>query len=154
MDELIKQGQWWWLISVPVLTGMFALLGSWWGSRLGKTTEHAQWLRNEKKKDYVEAIKATDNATYALRCLVQGKAHLAPELSSDSDFISSVNVMGPRTVTRTLRQFVDATFKCQAILGEPESETRMARAQAAQSSVNDHYQALLKAMRSDLGVKD
>jgi hypothetical protein len=56
MDELIKQGQWWWLVAVPVLTGALALLGSWWGSRLGKKTEHAQWLRNAKETAYVEFL--------------------------------------------------------------------------------------------------
>lgn len=53
---MIKQGQWWWLLAVPVLTGAFALFGSWWGSRLGKNTEHSQWLRNAKDKAYVEFL--------------------------------------------------------------------------------------------------
>lgn len=50
MDELIK------LLAVPVLTGLFALGGSWWGSRLGKNTEHAQWLRNSREKAYVRFL--------------------------------------------------------------------------------------------------
>jgi hypothetical protein len=50
MDELFK------LFAVPILTGAFALGGSWWGSRLGKKTEHAQWLRNAREKAYVQFI--------------------------------------------------------------------------------------------------
>lgn len=50
MDELFK------LFAVPVLTGLFALGGSWWGSRLGKKTEHSQWLRNAREKAYVQFL--------------------------------------------------------------------------------------------------
>lgn len=53
MDELVKQGQWWWLL-IPLGTGVFALIGSWLGSFLGRTTEHKQWLRNQKQEAYSE----------------------------------------------------------------------------------------------------
>lgn len=51
MDDLIRQGQWWWLL-LPVVTALFALFGSWLGSKLGKDSEHAQWLRNRKQELY------------------------------------------------------------------------------------------------------
>lgn len=75
MDELIKQGQWWWLLAVPVLTGVFALFGSWWGSRLGKQTEHGQWLRNAKETAYVRFL---DQAQTLL-----AEAHWTPQYGAE-----------------------------------------------------------------------
>lgn len=54
MDELIKQGQWWWL----VLPAVLALFGSWLGALFGKTSEHAQWLRNQKLESYTTYVNA------------------------------------------------------------------------------------------------
>jgi hypothetical protein len=56
MDEFIKQGQWWWLLIVPIATFVFALGGSWWGTNLGKITEHEQWLRNQKQAAYQKFV--------------------------------------------------------------------------------------------------
>lgn len=57
MDKLVSEGQWWWLFVVPVAAGFFALLGSWIGSRLGKVTEHQQWLRNHKIESYTNLLR-------------------------------------------------------------------------------------------------
>ncbi|MEW1821747.1 hypothetical protein AB0323_13325 [Arthrobacter sp. NPDC080031] len=72
MDELIKQGQWWWLLVVPIATGSLALLGSWLGSRLGKTTEHEQWLRNEKIETYSEYLETIRRVDLLLERVVGG----------------------------------------------------------------------------------
>lgn len=53
MDELIRQGQWWWPFLVPVATGVLALAGSWAGSKWGKTAEHKQWRRNQRQEAYL-----------------------------------------------------------------------------------------------------
>jgi hypothetical protein len=66
MEELIKQGQSWWPVAVPILTGAFALFGSWLGSRLGKVTEHVQWLRNSKQAAYAEFLSAIVEASSTL----------------------------------------------------------------------------------------
>ncbi|MFJ6536746.1 hypothetical protein ACIQH5_10975 [Paenarthrobacter sp. NPDC091711] len=58
MDELIKQGQWWWIL-VPVLT---ALAGAWVGARLTRTTEHKQWLRNQKVEAYTNILRQVNAA--------------------------------------------------------------------------------------------
>lgn len=58
MDEWIRQGHWWWLLVVPLATGVFALFGSWLGSMLGKTTEHDQWLRNQRMQNYMDFMEA------------------------------------------------------------------------------------------------
>lgn len=56
MDEWIKQGHWWWLLVVPIATGVFALLGSWLGSRLARRSEQTQWTRNKKQEAYADFI--------------------------------------------------------------------------------------------------
>ncbi|MFE4078201.1 hypothetical protein [Paenarthrobacter sp. YIM B13468] len=61
MDELIKQGQWWWPFFVPIATGILAMLGSWLGSRWGKTTEHKQWLRNKKMEAYSDFLSVAES---------------------------------------------------------------------------------------------
>lgn len=63
MDEWIKQGHWWWLLVVPIATGIFALLGSWLGSKLGKSTEHKQWLRDQQRNAYADLIDSTKAAS-------------------------------------------------------------------------------------------
>ncbi|MFE4198448.1 hypothetical protein ACFRJ9_21585 [Paenarthrobacter sp. NPDC056912] len=43
-----------------VLTGLFAFVGTWAGSRFSHTNEHAQWLRNEKMaacSDFLMAVE-------------------------------------------------------------------------------------------------
>lgn len=62
MDEFIKQGHWWWLLVVPVATGVFALGGSWLGAWLGRATEHKQWIRDNKQKAYTRFLSATTDA--------------------------------------------------------------------------------------------
>ena len=69
MDELIK------VFGVPVLAGALALFGSWWGSRLGKKTEHKQWLRNARETAYVEFI---DQAKTMLT-----EAHYTPQYGAE-----------------------------------------------------------------------
>lgn len=58
MDELIRQGQWWWPFLVPVSTGLLALAGSWFGSKWGKTAEHKQWRRNQRQDAYLALFDA------------------------------------------------------------------------------------------------
>lgn len=68
MDEFLKQGHWWWLLIVPASTFVLALLGSLWGTNLGKITEHKQWLRNQKQAAYqkfVAIAQANSHNVYA-----------------------------------------------------------------------------------------
>lgn len=55
MDELVKQGQWWWLL-IPLGTGVFALFGSWLGASLARWSEQKQWTRNKKQEAYADFI--------------------------------------------------------------------------------------------------
>ncbi|MDP9885501.1 hypothetical protein J2W21_003024 [Sinomonas atrocyanea] len=55
-DAAMSATDWIQLAAVPVLTGLFALLGGWLGSKIGKATEHQQWLRNQKHEAYVSFL--------------------------------------------------------------------------------------------------
>ena len=44
------------LFAVPVASAIFALFGSWLGTRWGRANEHKQWLRNERVKVYSEFL--------------------------------------------------------------------------------------------------
>lgn len=48
------------LLCVPVVTGVLALLGSWFGSWLGRINEYRQWLRNQKQAAYSEFLGVWD----------------------------------------------------------------------------------------------
>lgn len=103
MDELIKQGQWWWML-IPLGTGIFALVGSWLGSRLGKDNEHAQWRRNQKQVEYARYLDAVEDLNTAL-------ARIRWELEPYSSGVSAVDGMDEahdRLVKATARLFLVA----------------------------------------------
>lgn len=57
----------WLRLIAPVVAGLFALGGSWLGTRFGKATEHQQWLRNQKQEAYVAFInEARDMLIHAM----------------------------------------------------------------------------------------
>ncbi|MBT2522758.1 hypothetical protein [Arthrobacter sp. ISL-28] len=151
MDDLIRQGQWWWLL-VPLGTGLFALIGSWVGSTLGKATEHWQWLRNEKQKEYVAAVGSLSAAVDALAALIQEKP--ARDVPEDSSFITPVNVLGPNRVKKAMRTVMSDIQACLSILSQQQSEKRTADAQAAHDILVKNYDSFVEAVRRDLGVKD
>lgn len=101
MEELIKQSQSWWPAAVPVLTGAFALLGSWLGSRLGKITEHGQWLRNSKQAAYAEYLSA----------IVEASSTLEPDIDAREAqrraaiALSQIRLIGARRVTSAAVSF-------------------------------------------------
>jgi hypothetical protein len=151
MDELIKQGQWWWLVSVPVLAGAFALLGSWLGSKLGKSTEHWQWLRNEKRKEYIAAIASMDTLTHGMGKLARLEAR-EPSASAKPTFIPPINVLAPNSVKLKLNAFLAASNAYMEI-HTLDSEDRQPMLQAHREVEKANSEFLL-AVRNDLGVKD
>lgn len=101
MEELIKQGQSWWPVAVPVLTGAFALLGSWLGSRLGKITEHEQWLRNSKQAAYAEYLSAIVEASSTLNPDVEAREAQRRATTA----LSQVRLIGANGVTSAAVSF-------------------------------------------------
>lgn len=99
MEELIKQGQSWWPVAVPVLTGAFAFLGSWLGSRLGKITEHGQWLRNSKQA--AEYLSAIVEASSTLEPAIEARE--AQRRSAIA--LSQIRLIGARRVTSAAVSF-------------------------------------------------
>ena len=151
MDELIKQGQWWWLL-VPLGTGVFALVGSWLGAKLGQKTEHKQWLRNEKQKEYVAAIAATTSILEAVRLMVLDQS--ATLELEPSTYIPPIDVLAPHKVKVTLREFLVGIHECIDVLQDLNSSDRMDRARLRFEALAEKHATLLKQIREDLGVKD
>lgn len=95
MDELIKQGQWWWPFLVPIATGLLALLGSWVGTKLGKATEHAQWLRNERVRVYVDFLAEVKEEIWKLQT---SPSPQSVPFSFPVDRLARIDIVGSNTV--------------------------------------------------------
>jgi hypothetical protein len=99
MDELIRQGQWWWLIAVPVVAGLFALAGAWFGGRLGKYNEHSQWRRNERVEAYTDFLSAITEEQYKR----WGADH--PPLKFPRIQLAKIEIVGSQKVRALARKF-------------------------------------------------
>jgi hypothetical protein len=95
MDELTKQGQWWWPFLVPAATAILALFGSWFGTRWGKTTEHQQWLRNERVKVYTDFLAEIKAEIWKLQT---ASAPQTVEFSFPVDRLARIDIIGSQTV--------------------------------------------------------
>ncbi len=51
-DDLLKLG-------IALLTGVFAFVGTWAGSRFNRVNEHRQWLRDQKMQIYRDTYEAS-----------------------------------------------------------------------------------------------
>lgn len=104
MEDLVRQGQWWWLIAIPVVTGVFALAGSWFGGRLGKNNEHTQWRRNERVKAYTDFLTAIDGETQKI-------SHLRDSRKVALEFpgaeLARIEIMASQSVRVLARKFHD-----------------------------------------------
>lgn len=102
MDDLVRQGQWWWLIAVPVVAGGFALWGGWWGSRLGKNTEHSQWQRNEQVKVYTDFLTSITEELQKIRPV--GDVDEV-ELKFPADEMARIEIVGSQDVRELAHRF-------------------------------------------------
>lgn len=103
MDELIEQGQWWWVFAVPIATGMLAVLGSFLGTRFGKSAEHKQWVRNQKMKSYTEYL----DACTAIHQATRGRHTQGPEEAGRS-FHTFVSDQTPLVIPKKLLPLLEA----------------------------------------------
>lgn len=102
MDELIKQGQWWWPFAVPVAAGIFALVGSWFGTKWGKTTEHQQWLRNERTKVYADFLSAIAEEIWKIK---HSGSPYSAKLKFPNDLLARMDVVGSHTVRKAAWEY-------------------------------------------------
>ncbi|MGO4650220.1 hypothetical protein AB4068_00845 [Arthrobacter sp. 2RAF22] len=155
MDELIKQGQWWWLLVVPVATGGFALFGSWWGSRLGKTTEHEQWLRNEKVETYSQYVESLRRLDHLLSSVIIGAMSLDDALKSDFTGASRLRLISPKSVREAA---MDHNKSRQAVvqflLGSSKEDSQAPAFNDAVNRLDEARSHLTEIMRRDLSITD
>jgi len=151
MDKLVEPGQWW-LLLIPLGTGVFALVGSWLGARLGRTNEHWQWLRNEKRKEYIAASDSISIRLQRINALVTGVPLLTiPEREPAS--YGTLNILAPVPVKRKLIEATNSIDHCLDALEDFESDTRLERASEKYNDATAHFDELVACMRKDLGIK-
>lgn len=152
MDELIKQGQWWWLL-VPLATGLFALGGSWLGAHLGRRTEHSQWLRNEKRKAYHEFLKSGHFFARYLSDVPEQRQMLKEDMNFHAKILlaDDIDFFAPNRLNNHLRAFNSAVV--DAFEYEETAKDSLTRKQAREN-FGKAYKTLRNAMRKDLGITD
>ncbi|UKA61377.1 hypothetical protein [Arthrobacter sp. FW306-04-A] len=156
MDELINQGQWWWLLVVPVATGVLALFGSWWGSRLGKTTEHTQWLRNEKIETYSQYVETIRRGDIYLNSVISGAKAMSDTLeSNDHTGGSRLRLISPKSVRDAAESHIESREAVLEFLDRSSLETsQTTEYKAAHNKMQEARKSLTDAMSRDLGITD
>lgn len=139
MDELIKQGQWWWL----VLPAVLALFGSWLGAIIGKTSEHDQWLRNQRLEKYTTYVNACKHLVRVRRGVPSNRDQFEENFAKLS--LIDVELVATKRVQARLDHFNDAFFSYMT------SETD-------RDVLNKNYEASLEslnaALRRDLRIRN
>ncbi|MDP9982966.1 hypothetical protein J2W14_002368 [Pseudarthrobacter oxydans] len=104
MEDLVRQGQWWWLVAIPVVTGVFALAGAWFGGSLGKYNEHTQWRRNQRAEAYTDFLTALNEE-------IRKISHLRDSRKADVVFpeteLARIEIVGSQNVRVLARKFQD-----------------------------------------------
>jgi hypothetical protein len=144
MDDWLK-------LSVPVLTGIFALFGSWVGSKLGKATEHHQWLRNQKVEVYSSLLRQVHASNLALNHYKTTGQDLNPDLSDIKDISNArLMVVGSRDVRAQSQQMLTV----MQIAGQPENINDTEKFDHWSRRRGEAVAALQAAIRSDLRTED
>lgn len=102
MDKLFQEGQWWWPFLVPIATGLLALGGSWFGTRWGKTTEHGQWLRNERVKVYTDFLTEIKKEIWKLQTAPSTEPVM---FDFPVDRLAKIDIVGSEAVRRAAREY-------------------------------------------------
>lgn len=152
MDQLISQGQWWWVFSIPLLTFIFALAGSWWGSRLGRTTEHWQWLRNEKRERYVTTLNDLNQMMDQLDADILAET-LLDERPYDPTALTSMRLIQPREIRNTIASIVDEMSICLDLLEAAKTQEERDKARPLLDTIREKEADLIGLMRADLNVR-
>lgn len=150
MDQLISQGHWWQLFPVPLVTFIFAVAGSWWGSRLGRTTEHKQWLRNEKLNVYKELHRASEDIMRAFSRAPYEYGHPLDLVELLQEFHRiPTSMFASRKVVRAYREFMTS------ILALTEATATVDPALDGKKAAGESAMMKLRvAIRNDLKMRD
>lgn len=151
MDELITQGQWWRLFPVPLLTFIFAIAGSWWGSRLGRTTEHWQWLRNEKRERYVTVLNDLNAMMDQLDADILAE-DLLNEHPYDPTALTPLRLIQPRSIRNSIAAILDEMTACLDLIEAASTQEERNKALPIMDSIREKEADLIGLMRADLKV--
>lgn len=152
MDDLVRQGQWWWLL-IPLGTGVFALIGSWLGSFLGRTTEHKQWLRNEKVETYSKFLMQTREGDFVIQHFLRGAIEGAKAVES-GHFTGNhrLHIVAPKAIREAadhhiaLRQVISKFVNERPVTGDNPTYLE------AVEDLERNRARLLELMAADLGI--
>ncbi|UPO77371.1 hypothetical protein [Arthrobacter sp. Helios] len=133
---------------VSILTGAFALGGTWLGSRLGRTNEHKQWLRNQRQAAYSEMMGAfetlyleTGKPTIDSRSLQENLFDLAVKQGR-------ISIIGRAEITEMSEQLVDETWVMVQAARDvgPDADARYVLRDKAKGTARE----LVAALRNDI----
>jgi hypothetical protein len=143
------------LLGVLLGAGVAALAGLI-GLMISKSTEHAQWLRNEKRKEYIAADLLLADFLDSIGRLIDGKPKLNvhSDQPRNADFAHPINMLAPSSVKTKVVATQDAIRACIDILQGPNAELRKEEAKAAHAAAEMRQAELLRAMRRDLGIRN
>lgn len=150
MDQLIAQGQWWWLFPIPLLTFLFAISGSWIGSLLGKRTEHWQWLRNEKRKEYIAAVDSLDSLILRISRLRTVERAVSPP--EDFSYLTPLRMLGPENIGLCVRTIIDNVYSCVDVLETSTTQAERDRMIPHLMTLREEQVKLIRLIREDLKV--
>lgn len=104
MDELVRQGQWWWLVASAVVTGVLALVGAWLGGKLGKHNEHTQWRRNQRVEAYTDFLTAINEE---IRKVSHWRDTRKEQVVFPANELARIELVGSQAVRVLARKFED-----------------------------------------------
>jgi hypothetical protein len=139
MDEFLK-------VIVPVAA---ALVGIFLGARLGRTTEHRQWLRNQKIEAYTSILRQINVSLRALDAYhLEAKTKSADDLKDITDSTNArLELIASRKV-RTALQFLDVDRV------RLQEAARSGKYSAERRKFSAALSELHSAMRDDMDVAE
>ncbi|MBP2215962.1 hypothetical protein [Arthrobacter sp. CAN_C5] len=148
----------WLLVLVPIVTGIFAVLGSWFGSRFGRTTEHKQWVRSEKRNAYGDFLGAVLQAQRESEPGISGSRRPPYEMMLGlSEKQGLVQVVGTDEIVELCNDVVVAVGVLSFVLSETygsENTKEQTTHMIVKSRETDQeaFKQLVKAIRADLRI--
>lgn len=152
MKALIEQGQWLGPFVVPAITGAFALFGSWFGMKLGKATEHNQWLRNERLEAYAAFLEANEAVQRTMSDTPYGRK--TPEdvyRAIDSISLQRLELLGSPATKAAANQFGGAMLDLGDVYDPIPPD--LSRLPAAKDTYYTTLEELIECMAKDLKLK-
>lgn len=136
------------LAFVSILTGAFALGGTWLGSRLGRTNEHKQWLRNQRQTAYSEMMGAFETLY-----LETGKPTIDSSALQENLFDLAVKqgrlaIIGRAEIAEISERLLDETWVMVQAARDvgPDADSRYVLRDKAKGTAHE----LVAALRNDM----